>query len=159
MRYDLAAAENGPAGMASHLACMARWIIWQNTAPKRSRPAELLPGTLRVVSLRMNCMPPDTRDSWQVLAEGERAFISRYALGRDYHKVMRNRLRNWPIKSVLRSLNSTDAYLPIARSVGGGIGAQGRNWLARQAHLAVVARTWLAVFSRRDLCELTAAGR
>jgi epoxyqueuosine reductase len=59
---------------------------------KRSRPAELLPGTLRVISLRMNCAPPDARDSWQVLEEGERAFISRYALGRDYHKVMRNRL-------------------------------------------------------------------
>ncbi|MDH4234186.1 MAG: tRNA epoxyqueuosine(34) reductase QueG [Gallionella sp.] len=59
---------------------------------KRSRPAELLPGTLRVISLRMNCAPPNARDSWQVLAEGERAFISRYALGRDYHKVMRNRL-------------------------------------------------------------------
>jgi len=44
-------------------------------------PAELLPGTLRVISLRMNCMPPDARDSWQVLADGERAFISRYALG------------------------------------------------------------------------------
>jgi len=59
---------------------------------KRSRPAELLPGTLRVISLRMNYMPPAACDSWQVLAEGERAFISRYALGRDYHKLMRNRL-------------------------------------------------------------------
>ncbi len=59
---------------------------------KRSRPAELLPGTLRVISLRMNCAPPGARDGWQVLADGERAFISRYALGRDYHKVMRNRL-------------------------------------------------------------------
>ena len=59
---------------------------------KRSRPAELLPGALRVISLRMNCAPPNARDSWQVLAEGERAFISRYALGRDYHKVMRSRL-------------------------------------------------------------------
>ena len=59
---------------------------------KRSRPAELLPGTLRVVSLRMDCMPPAARDSWQVLGEGEHAFISRYALGRDYHKVVRNRL-------------------------------------------------------------------
>jgi epoxyqueuosine reductase len=59
---------------------------------KRSRPAELLPGTLRVISLRMDNVPPDARDSWQVLEDGSRAFISRYALGRDYHKVLRNRL-------------------------------------------------------------------
>ena len=59
---------------------------------KRSRPAELLPGTLRVISLRMNCAPPNAHDGRQVLADGERAFISCYALGRDYHKVMRNRL-------------------------------------------------------------------
>ena len=59
---------------------------------KRSRPAELLPGTLRIISLRMNCAPPDARDGWQVLRDVERAFISRYALGRDYHKVLRNRM-------------------------------------------------------------------
>lgn len=59
---------------------------------KRSRPEDLLPGTLRVISLSMNCAPANARDSWTVLAESERAFISRYALGRDYHKVMRNRL-------------------------------------------------------------------
>jgi epoxyqueuosine reductase len=59
---------------------------------KRSRPADLLPGTLRIISLRMNCTPPNARDGWQVLQDGERAFISRYTMGRDYHKVMRNRL-------------------------------------------------------------------
>jgi epoxyqueuosine reductase len=59
---------------------------------KRSRPAELIPGTLRVISVRMNYLPPAARDSWQVLGDGQRAYISRYALGRDYHKVLRNRL-------------------------------------------------------------------
>ncbi|HEY6093850.1 MAG TPA: tRNA epoxyqueuosine(34) reductase QueG [Gallionellaceae bacterium] len=59
---------------------------------KRSRPAELLPGTQRVISLRMDYYPPAVRDSWEVLRDGERAFISRYALGRDYHKVLRNRM-------------------------------------------------------------------
>ncbi len=59
---------------------------------KRSRPAELVPGTLRVISLRMDYYPPDAKDAWEVLRDGSRAFISRYALGRDYHKVLRNRL-------------------------------------------------------------------
>ena len=59
---------------------------------RRARPAELLPGTLRVISLRMDYYPPATKDAWQVLEDGESAFISRYALGRDYHKVLRNRL-------------------------------------------------------------------
>ena len=88
---DLSAAEAGllewlALGLHGEMDYMAKH------GTKRSRPAELLPGTLRVISLRMNCAPSNARDSWQVLAEGERAFISRYALGRDYHKVMRNRL-------------------------------------------------------------------
>ncbi|SEF65752.1 epoxyqueuosine reductase [Nitrosospira multiformis ATCC 25196] len=59
---------------------------------RRTRPAELVPGTLRVISVRMNYMPI-ARDSWQVIQDGTRAFISRYALGRDYHKVLRGRLQ------------------------------------------------------------------
>ncbi len=58
---------------------------------KRARPAELLPGTLRVISVRMNYLP-QAADAHTVLADGSRAFVSRYALGRDYHKVLRNRL-------------------------------------------------------------------
>jgi len=59
---------------------------------KRSRPDELVPGTLRVISLRMDYYPAAAKDAWEVLGNGTRAFISRYALGRDYHKVLRNRL-------------------------------------------------------------------
>lgn len=59
---------------------------------KRSRPAELVSNTLRVISVRMNYYPPHSRGAWDVIKDGERAFISRYALGRDYHKVLRNRL-------------------------------------------------------------------
>jgi epoxyqueuosine reductase len=60
---------------------------------RRSRPGELVPGTLRVICARMNYFPPDARDSEGVLADSERAFISRYAVGRDYHKVLRGRLQ------------------------------------------------------------------
>lgn len=58
---------------------------------KRSRPHELLPGTLRVISLRMNYLPPDT-DPIRILKSPDKAYISRYTLGRDYHKLVRKRL-------------------------------------------------------------------
>lgn len=61
---------------------------------KRTRPAELVPGTLRVISVRMNYRPPQAADSWAVIRQRDRAFISRYALGRDYHKVLRARLQS-----------------------------------------------------------------
>ena len=58
----------------------------------RSRPAELVPGTVRVISVRMDYLPEDTRMA-QILAQPEQAYISRYALGRDYHKLIRKRLQ------------------------------------------------------------------
>lgn len=58
----------------------------------RARPAELVPGTLSVISARMDYLPGDTAAA-QRLADGEAAYISRYALGRDYHKMMRKRLQ------------------------------------------------------------------
>jgi epoxyqueuosine reductase len=60
---------------------------------KRSRPADLQPGTVRVISARMDYAPPGIAGAWDVLGDGERAYISRYALGRDYHKLLRARLQ------------------------------------------------------------------
>ena len=60
---------------------------------KRSRPAELEPGTQRVISVRMDYIPPGTANAWGVLEDPEAGYVSRYALGRDYHKLMRNRLQ------------------------------------------------------------------
>ena len=59
---------------------------------KRSRPAELEPGTLRIISVRMDYLP-NAHDMDNVLADASLAYISRYALGRDYHKLIRNRLQ------------------------------------------------------------------
>ena len=59
---------------------------------KRSHPDELVPGTLRVVSLRMDYLPGDTQMARR-LQEPEKAYVSRYALGRDYHKLIRKRLQ------------------------------------------------------------------
>ena len=60
---------------------------------KRSRPAELEPGTISVISVRMDYLPQTGIDPWQVLGSDELGYISRYALGRDYHKLMRKRLQ------------------------------------------------------------------
>ncbi|MEE8342916.1 MAG: tRNA epoxyqueuosine(34) reductase QueG [Gammaproteobacteria bacterium] len=60
---------------------------------RRSRPAELVPGTCRVISVRMDYWPGQATDPWQVLNDPARGYLSRYALGRDYHKVLRQRLQ------------------------------------------------------------------
>jgi len=60
---------------------------------RRSRPAELVPGTLRVISVRMDCFAPDAAGAEGVLASPEKAYVARYALGRDYHHVVRRRLQ------------------------------------------------------------------
>lgn len=59
----------------------------------RSRPEELQPGTIRVISVRMDYQPPDSAHPSKVLSQSDLAYISRYALGRDYHKVMRMKLQ------------------------------------------------------------------
>src|SRR5690606_37035515 len=60
---------------------------------KRSRPALLVPGTVRVISVRMDYWPADAEPAERVLADSARAYVARYALGRDYHKVLRRRLQ------------------------------------------------------------------
>ncbi len=61
---------------------------------RRSRPAELIPGTVRVISARMDYLPDSPGAMRQTLEDPASAFISRYALGRDYHKVLRHRLQH-----------------------------------------------------------------
>lgn len=92
---------------------------------KRSRPAELLPGTLRVISVRLDYTDTFAANAPEVLNDPEKAFVSRYALGRDYHKVMRGRLKklaqkierasaNWPANS---SATQTPADEPFRHRV------------------------------------------
>ncbi len=65
----------------------------QRHGVKRTRPAELQTGTLRVISVRMDYDPPAARDAWEVIEDSTLGYISRYALGRDYHKLLRSRLQ------------------------------------------------------------------
>ena len=60
---------------------------------KRTQPAELVANTIRIISVRMDYFPPQSTPITEVLNDPELAFISRYALGRDYHKVLRGRLK------------------------------------------------------------------
>lgn len=65
----------------------------QRHGSKRSRPAELIPGTQRIISVRMDYFPPGGHPPQDILEQTELAYISRYTLGRDYHTVIRKRLQ------------------------------------------------------------------
>jgi epoxyqueuosine reductase len=89
---DLTAAEQHladwlKAGFHGEMDYMARH------GSKRSRPAELVPGTVRVISARLDYLPEERPAIRSRLEDPGAAFLSRYALGRDYHKVLRGRLR------------------------------------------------------------------
>jgi epoxyqueuosine reductase len=59
---------------------------------KRARPQELIPGTVRVISVGLD-YGGDPDQAWATLEDGQRAYVARYALGRDYHRLIRNRLQ------------------------------------------------------------------
>jgi epoxyqueuosine reductase len=91
---DLGDAEDGlarwlDAGFHGEMDYMARH------GALRARPTELVPGTVRAVMVAVDYAPDDPAwadRAWATLSDGERAYVSRYALGRDYHKVVRARL-------------------------------------------------------------------
>ncbi len=103
--YDLGFDDIGisDTNLAEHETYLLNWLdsgmqgemsYMQRHGTKRSRPDELLPGTVKIISVRMNYFPPNAKDADEVLEDAELAYISRYALGRDYHKVMRKRLQS-----------------------------------------------------------------
>lgn len=108
---------------------------------KRTRPEELVPNTIRVISARLDYLPPNAADSETVMQDSSKAFISRYALGRDYHKVMRNKLQKLSekIQSEITQLNInnfsyrvfTDSapVLEVALAEKAGLGWRGKHTL------------------------------
>jgi epoxyqueuosine reductase len=83
-------------------AYLERWVdagrhgemdyMWKH-GTRRMRPGELVPGTVRALSARMNYWPAGAREPFETLGDPAAAYVSRYALGRDYHKVLRNALQ------------------------------------------------------------------
>ncbi|MGI3001184.1 tRNA epoxyqueuosine(34) reductase QueG [Vibrio alginolyticus] len=86
--------------LSEHEAALQKWLDagyhgsmdWMaRHGMMRARPHELLPGTVRVISVRMDYLPPEAQFASN-LANKSHAYISRYALGRDYHKLVRKQL-------------------------------------------------------------------
>ena len=70
----------------------------QRHADLRLNPSTLHEGTISIISVRMNYLPEDHAEPWSVINQGRLGYISRYALGRDYHKLMRKRLQKLAFK-------------------------------------------------------------
>lgn len=90
----VAGSEAAEAGLLAWLAagCHGEMDYMARHGVKRAWPAELLPGTVSVITARLDYWP-DAADAGEVLSDRTLAYVSRYALGRDYHKLMRARLQ------------------------------------------------------------------
>ena len=102
---------------------------------KRSRPDELLPGTVRVITARMDYLPEHTQ-TVKILKQKDKAYVSRYALGRDYHKLIRKRLTHLgkKIEAVVgafgyRAFVDSAPVLEKALAEKSGLGWIGKNSL------------------------------
>jgi epoxyqueuosine reductase len=109
---------------------------------RRSRPQVLLPGTVRVISARMDYLPADARPIDAVLRDPERAFVARYALGRDYHKLVRRRLQRLaeriaqttgPFQYRVFADSAPVLEKPLAEKAGLGWIGKHTNLLARES--------------------------
>jgi epoxyqueuosine reductase len=138
---DLASAEPGltawlQAGFHGQMDYMARHGL------KRARPAELVPGTASVITARMDYLPRDAPADWptrelQALHTSGRAVVSMYARGRDYHKVLRQRLQT--LADLLqaqvgplghRVFTDSAPVLEVELATRAGIGWRGKHTLA-----------------------------
>jgi epoxyqueuosine reductase len=138
---DLSAAEPGlmawlSAGCHGEMGYMAAHGL------KRARPAELVPGTLSVITARMDYLPRATPEGWQAieldrLDRPQEAVVSVYARGRDYHKVLRNRLQTLSDRIAAhigpfgyRVFTDSAPVLEVELASRSGIGWRGKHTLA-----------------------------
>jgi epoxyqueuosine reductase len=138
---DLSSAEQGlldwlQAGFHGSMHYMATHGL------KRARPAELVPGTLRVITARMNYLPASAKPNewqaveWQRLKQPDQAVVSTYARGRDYHKVLRQRLQQlttWLQAQVdelgYRVFTDSAPVLEVELASRSGLGWRGKHTL------------------------------
>jgi epoxyqueuosine reductase len=132
---DLSAAE---AGLLAWLAagCHGEMNYMARHGLKRARPAELTPGTIRIISVRMNYWPSGAQDAEAVLADPKRGYVARYALGRDYHKVLRQRLQRLIDRMreefgdhAFRAFTDSAPVLEVALAAKSGLGWRGKHTL------------------------------
>jgi epoxyqueuosine reductase len=131
---DLAAAEGRlaewlAAGFHGEMDYMARY------GSRRARPEVLRPGTLRVISARMNYRP-QAAEAWSVIGAPDKAYIARYATGRDYHKVLRRRLQQlaWRIEREIgafghRVYTDSAPVMEVELAAKSGLGWRGKHTL------------------------------
>ncbi len=103
----------------------------------RSRPERLLPGTQRVICARMDYTPGDGADPWQVLRDGALGYVSRYALGRDYHRVVRRRLARLAQRIIRRAPGSCHrVYVDSAPVLEKALAERaGLGWIGKHTNL------------------------
>ncbi|MCW8090777.1 tRNA epoxyqueuosine(34) reductase QueG [Alteromonas sp. ASW11-130] len=135
--------------LSKHEAALQAWLdngyhgnmaYMESHGMKRARPNELVPGTLRVISVRMDYLPPDASFAANLKNENK-GYVSRYAVGRDYHKLIRKRLKKLSEKileqcSHLESRPFVDSapVLEHALAEKAGIGWTGKHSLTLNRH-------------------------
>jgi epoxyqueuosine reductase len=120
------------AGMHGEMGYMARH------GTRRSRPQELIPGTLRVISARMEYWPDDAADAAGVLADPRLGYVSRYALGRDYHKVLRAALARLAEAIAARMSHQYRVFVDSAPVLEKALARNaGLGWIGKHTNLIV----------------------
>ena len=110
-------------------------------ADLRAKPERLVEGTLRIISVRMDYGEADPDKAWATLQDGERAYVSRYALGRDYHKLIRSRLQKLATRLServgpfgYRAFTDSAPVLEKALARKGGLGWVGKHSVVINRH-------------------------
>lgn len=107
---------------------------------RRARPAELVPGTVTIITARMDYLPP-AHPAGAILADPTRAYIARYALGRDYHRRLRNGLQQLAERIAFevgpfgyRAFSDSAPVLEVELAVRSGLGWRGKHTLTIAPH-------------------------